>query len=293
MGYNLAVEVLWCALRDLAYVMAYLVTASVLLESIGAKMKAILLAGGLGTRMREQTEFRPKPMVEIGERPVLWHIMKNLAHFGVTDFVIATGYRSEMVKDYFLNYEARNSDFTVSLGNRSSLRFHGDHGEANWTVTVAYTGETTMTGGRVFRCAKYLNDEPFLVTYGDGLANVDITALLDWHRRQGRLVTVTTVQPMSRFGVMEVADGGRVERFREKPQLEGWVNIGYFIMEPQALEYLDSECVLEEQPLARLAAAAQLTAYRHRGFWQPMDTYREAKLLASLWESGEAPWKVW
>ena len=293
MGYNLAVEVLWCALRDLAYVMAYLVTASVLLESIGAKMKAILLAGGLGTRMREQTEFRPKPMVEIGERPVLWHIMKNLAHFGVTDFVIATGYRSEMVKDYFLNYEARNSDFTVSLGNRSSLRFHGDHGEANWTVTVAYTGETTMTGGRVFRCAKYLNDEPFLVTYGDGLANVDITALLDWHRRQGRLVTVTTVQPMSRVGVMEVADGGRVERFREKPQLEGWVNIGYFIMEPQALEYLDSECVLEEQPLARLAAAAQLTAYRHRGFWQPMDTYREAKLLASLWESGEAPWKVW
>ena len=256
-------------------------------------MKAILLAGGLGTRMREETEFRPKPMVEVGGRPVLWHIMKNLAHFGINEFIVATGYKSEIIKDYFLNYEARNNDFTVRLGHRNALQFHGDHNESDWSVTIADTGEATMTGGRVFRAAKYLDDEPFLVTYGDGLADVDISALQIWHGKQQRLATVTTVQPLSRFGVMDVADGGRVTRFREKPKLEGWVNIGFFIMQPEALHYLDADCVLEEEPLARLAADAQLTAFRHEGFWQPMDTYREAKMLNDLWDGGNAPWRVW
>lgn len=259
----------------------------------GYPMKAILLAGGLGTRMREETEFRPKPMVEVGGRPVLWHIMKNLAHFGVRDFIVATGYKSDMVKDYFLNYEARNNDFTVHLGHRDQLRFHGDHDEADWTVTVAYTGEATNTGGRVLRASRYLDDEPFLVTYGDGLADVDITALRGFHAEHGRLATVTTVQPLSRFGVMDVEDGGRVRSFREKPQLEGWVNIGFFVMQPQVLEYLDDDCVLEQQPLANLAAAGQLSAFRHRGFWQPMDTYREFTMLNELWDSGSAPWRVW
>lgn len=238
-------------------------------------MKAILLAGGLGTRMREETEFRPKPMVEVGGRPVLWHIMKNLAHFGIRDFIVATGYKSDMVKDYFLNYEARNNDFTVHLGHRDQLRFHGDHDESDWTVTVAYTGEATNTGGRVLRASRYLDEEPFLVTYGDGLADVDIDALRAWHSAQGRLATVTTVQPLSRFGVMDVGEGGRVRSFREKPQLEGWVNIGFFVMQPAVLDYLDPDAVLEQEPLARLAADGQLTAYRHGGFWQPMDTYRE------------------
>jgi glucose-1-phosphate cytidylyltransferase len=256
-------------------------------------VKAVLLAGGLGTRMREETEFRPKPMVEVGGRPVLWHIMKNLAHFGISDFIIATGYKSDMIKEYFLNYEAWNNDFTIELGRRESLTFHDAHDEAHWSVTVAYTGESTMTGGRVHRAAKYLEEEPFLVTYGDGLADVDIDDLRASHAQSGCLATVTTVQPFSRFGVMDVGPESKVVSFSEKPRLEGWINIGFFIMEPGVLAYLDDECVLEEEPLARLAADGELSAYRHRGFWQPMDTYRESKMLNDLWDSSRAPWKVW
>ena len=256
-------------------------------------MKAILLAGGLGTRIREETEFRPKPMVEVGGRPILWHIMKNLAHFGITDFIIATGYKSDMIKDYFLNYEAWNNDFTVTLGQRESLTFHGAHDEANWNVTVAFTGEETMTGGRVHKAARYLDDEPFLVTYGDGLADVNVDDLRTFHGASGCLATLTTVQPLSRFGVMDVGPGGKVTSFSEKPKLDGWINVGFFIMEPGALGYLGHNSVLEEAPLAQLAADGQLSAYRHPGFWQPMDTYRESKLLNDLWDSGSAPWRLW
>ena len=256
-------------------------------------MKAILLAGGLGTRLREETEFRPKPMVEVGGRPILWHIMKNLSTFGITDFIVATGYKSSMIKDYFLNYEVQSNDFTVTLGDRNSLHVHGAHDEADWKVTVAFTGDETQTGGRVFRAAKYLDDEPFFVTYGDGLADVDIDALRAFHAQSGTLGTVTTVQPASRFGVMDVAASGEVTRFREKPQLDGWINIGFMILEPSALQYFDAECVLEQGPLVDLAEAGQLTAYRHTGFWQPMDTFRESKLLNDLWTSGNAPWKQW
>lgn len=257
-------------------------------------MKAIILAGGLGTRMREETEFRPKPMVEIGGRPVLWHIMKNLSHHGIKDFIIATGYRSDDIKDYFLNYQARNNDFTVQLGRRESLIFHNGHEEADWSVTVAYTGESTMTGGRVYRCARYLDDEPFLVTYGDSLTDIDIPELRRWHASQGKLATITTVQPYSRFGLMEVNDEGEVLRFREKPQLKDWVNVGYFVMERSVIDdYLDANIVLEEKPLARLAADGQLSAFKHAGFYQPMDTYREARLLNDLWDAGKAPWRMW
>ena len=256
-------------------------------------MQAILLAGGLGTRLREETEFRPKPMVEVGGRPILWHVMKNLAHFGISDFIIATGYKSEMIKEYFLNYEARNNDFTVELGRKDSLMFHDAHEEAHWRVTVAFTGDATMTGGRVHRASKYLDGSPFLVTYGDGLADVNISSLVESHVQSGCLATVTTVQPTSRFGVMDVDLNGKVIAFSEKPKLEGWINVGYFIMEPGVLDYLDSDCVLEEEPLARLAAEGQLSAYRHDGFWQPMDTYRESKLLNDLWNAGDAPWRLW
>jgi len=256
-------------------------------------VKAILLAGGLGTRLREETEFRPKPMVEVGGRPIIWHIMKNLSHFGIDDFIVASGYKSNVIKDYFLNYEARSNDFTVELGNRDSLTFHGAHDEASWKVTVAFTGDETMTGGRVFRAAKYLDDEPFLVTYGDGLADVDINALLSTHRTSGKLGTVTSVQPNSRFGVMDVSDSGAVTRFREKPKVDGWINIGFMILEKDALEYFDADCVLEQGPLVELANAGELSAYRHEGFWQPMDTFRESKMLNDLWSSGKAPWKLW
>jgi glucose-1-phosphate cytidylyltransferase len=219
--------------------------------------------------------------------------MKNLSQFGITDFIVATGYKSAMIKDYFLNYEAQSNDFTVELGKRDSLTFHGEHDEADWKVTVAFTGDETQTGGRVFRAAKYLDDEPFFVTYGDGLANVDIDALRAFHVEKGILGTVTSVQPTSRFGVMDVEDSGMVSQFKEKPKLEGFINIGFMIFEPAALQYFDAECVLEQGPLVDLALAGQLSAYQHDGFWQPMDTFRESKLLNDLWSSGKAPWQTW
>jgi glucose-1-phosphate cytidylyltransferase len=255
-------------------------------------MKVVLLAGGLGTRLREETEYRPKPMVEVGGRPILWHIMKNFACFGLKEFVVCTGYKGEMIKEYFLNYEARMNDFTIHLGPQSRVEYFADHDEVDWQVTLADTGAGTMTGGRVKRVARHL-DGQFMVTYGDGLADVDIDKLLAFHRGHGRLATVTTVRPLSRFGVMDIGGGGVVERFREKPQADGYINAGFFVFEPAVLEYLADDSVLEQEPLEALADAGQLVAYRHDGFWQPMDTYRESTMLNEMWDSGAAPWKVW
>ena len=256
-------------------------------------MKAVLLAGGLGTRMREETEFRPKPMVEVGGRPVLWHIMKILGQQGIDDFVVCTGYKSEIIKNYFMNYGAVNQDFTVTLGDHRSITYHGDHAESDWTVTVADTGATTMTGGRIKRVQKFVGDERFLCTYGDGIADIDLAALLEYHESHGKIATMTTVQPLSRFGVLDLDDDGSVRQFKEKPQVEGWINIGYFIFEPAIFDYLGDNSVLEEEPLRALANDGQIAAYPHRGFWQPMDTYRETLLLNELWESNSAPWKSW
>ena len=253
----------------------------------------VILCGGLGTRLREETEYRPKPMVEIGGRPVLWHLMKVFAHHGLTDFVLCAGYRGQMIKDYFLNYEARNSDITVTLGDHSSVRFHGTHLETGWEVTIADTGELTQTGGRVKRVEQYLHDDTFIVTYGDGLADVDLTALLAHHRAHGKLATITTTRPLSRFGIVDMDDHEGVQRFREKPQADEWVSSGFMVFQREVLEQLDQDCVLERAPLERLAAAGELVAYRHDGFWQPMDTYREFLMLNELWDSGKAPWAVW
>lgn len=253
----------------------------------------MILAGGLGTRLREETEFRPKPMVEIGGHPILWHLMKVLEHGGLDHFVVCTGYRGTVIKDYFLNYEARNQDFTVHLGSRTDITYHGEHDEKDWTVTVVDTGPLTQTGGRVKRVQRFLGDERCLVTYGDGLADIDIAALLAFHESHGRLATVTTVRPPSRFGVMDIDADGTVERFREKPQSDGYVNAGFFVFEPGVLDYLDEDCILEREPLAALARDGQLSAYRHDGFWQPMDTFREATMLNEMWDTGAAPWKVW
>lgn len=256
-------------------------------------MKAIILAGGLGTRLREETEYRPKPMVEIGGRPVLWHIMKAFAHHGLKDFIVCAGYRGDVIRDYFLNYEARTNDFTVHLGVRNSVKYHGEHPESDWTVTVAETGAETMTGGRVKRIETYVAGERCIVTYGDGLADVDITRLVRFHESHGRLATVTTVRPLSRFGVMDIDSAGSVERFREKPVTDDYVNAGFFVFEPEVFSYLDDDSVLEREPLERLAADQQLMAYRHDGFWQPMDTYRESTMLNQMWDDGKAAWKVW
>jgi glucose-1-phosphate cytidylyltransferase len=244
--------------------------------------------------MREETEFRPKPMVEVGGRPVLWHIMKVLGQQSVKDFVVCTGYKGEHIKNYFSNYGAVNQDFTVKLGGDRAITYHGDdHDEAHWTVTVADTGPVTMTGGRIKRIKKYVDGERFLCTYGDGIANVDIDALLAVHKSHGKLATVTTVQPVSRFGMLDLDDDGSVMQFREKPQVDGWINIGYFIFEPGIFDYLEDDSVLEEEPLRRLALDGQIAAYRHDGYWQPMDTYRETLMLNELWSSGAAPWKTW
>ncbi len=255
--------------------------------------KVVILCGGLGTRLREETEYRPKPMVEIGGKPVLWHVMKLFAHHGMTEFVLCAGYRGQMIKDYFLNYEARNSDLTITLGDHASVRFHGTHLETGWEVTVADTGELTQTGGRVKRVEHYLDGDTFVVTYGDGLADVDLTALLAHHRSHGKLATVTTTRPLSRFGIVDLESDATVARFREKPQADDWVSSGFFVFQREFLAELDPDCILEREPLERLAAAGELVAYQHDGFWQPMDTYREFQMLNEMWETGKAPWAVW
>jgi glucose-1-phosphate cytidylyltransferase len=259
----------------------------------GRDEKVVLLCGGRGTRLQEETEYRPKPMVEVGGRPVLWHIMKLFAHHGLTRFVICIGYRGQMIKDYFLDYEAWSSDFTVRLGDPQSVRFHGEHLETGWEVTVAGTGDETQTGGRVKRVEEHLDGDTFMVTYGDGLSDVDITALLAFHREHGRLATITTTRPLSRFGIVDIDDDQLVHRFREKPQGDEWVSSGFFVFQREFLDYLDADCVLERAPLERLASEGQLAAYQHDGFWQPMDTYRELLMLSELWERGKAPWAVW
>jgi glucose-1-phosphate cytidylyltransferase len=258
-------------------------------------MKVVLLAGGLGTRLREETEFRPKPMVEVGGKPILWHLMKVFAAHGLTDFVICAGYKGEHIKQYFLNYAAHNNDFTVTLGRPGEITFHDAHLESDWTVTVADTGPTTLTAGRVERIERYVRDERFLVTYGDGLADIDVTALLDFHAAHGREATLTTVRPTSRFGLVDADEHGVVTRFREKPQADGWVNAGFFVFEPSVFGYLrnSDHLMLEHEPLTEMAGNGQLATYRHDGFWQPMDTSREHVLLNEMWSSGTAPWAVW
>jgi glucose-1-phosphate cytidylyltransferase len=256
-------------------------------------MKAVLLAGGLGTRMREETEFRPKPMVEVGGRPVLWHIMKVLGQQGITDFVICAGYKSEYIKNYFYNYGASNLDFTVRLGDQSSTVFHGSHEEFDWTVTVAETGESTMTGGRIKMIEKYVDGETFLATYGDGIADIDLSDLTGFHKNHGKTATMTVTQPTSRFGVVDIGESGLVSKFREKPKVNDWINMGYFVFEPQIFSYLSVDSVLEEEPLRKLSSQSEIGAYKHSGFWQPMDTYRESLLLNNLWDTGVAPWKNW
>ena len=256
-------------------------------------MKAVILAGGLGTRLREETEYRPKPMVEVGGRPILWHIMKNLSASGVRDFVICIGYRGDVIRDYFLNYESRTNDFTVRLGVPRQVDYHGAHPESDWTVTVADTGSDTMTGGRVKRIERFVANERCLVTYGDGLADVNVHDLVKFHEAHGKLATVTTVRPLSRFGVMDLATDGTVEHFREKPMTDDYINAGFFIFEPGVFALLNDDSVLEQEPLERLAREGQLVAYRHEGFWQPMDTYREYKMLNDLWDTGDPPWRLW
>ena len=256
-------------------------------------MKAVILAGGMGTRLREETEYRPKPMVEIGGQPILWHIMKNLSAQGINDFIICTGYKGEYIKDYFMNYQSRTHDVTLSLGERSSIKQHDISSSENWVVTLANTGLTTMTGGRIKRIAKYVGDKTFFCTYGDGLSDVDVVKLVSFHQKHGKTATVTAVQPKSRFGSMEIDESSTVNRFIEKPRSDNWINGGFFIFNPAIFSYLAEDSILEKTPLESLAREGQLKSFKHDGFWQPMDTYRESLELNELWENGNAPWRNW
>jgi glucose-1-phosphate cytidylyltransferase len=258
-------------------------------------VKVVILCGGQGTRMREETEFRPKPLVEVGGRPILLHIMKGYAHHGFNEFVLCLGYRGNMIKEYFLNYEPMNNDFTVSLGSKRQIEYHGAHDEGGFTVTLADTGVDSMTGARVKAIEKHVDGDTFMLTYGDGVSDVDVRKLLAFHKSHGKLATVTTVRPISRFGVLELDGTSKVAGFNEKPRLEGWINVGFFVFNRGVFDYLsnDPACVLEQEPLQHLARDGQLVAYQHEGFFYAMDTYREFKLLNDLWDSGQAPWKAW
>ncbi len=258
-------------------------------------MKVMILCGGVGTRLREETEFRPKPLVDIGGRPILWHIMKIYAHYGYRVFVLCLGYRGQMIKEYFLNYEAMNSDVTLQLGGRKTAVYHQEHQEHDFRVTLADTGDQTMTGGRIKRAQPYVaGDDSFMVTYGDGVADVDLAKVVAFHRSHGKTATLTTVRAQSRYGVVDVAADGRVEQFREKPRLDEWVHVGFFVFNRRLFDHLSGDdCILEREPLERLAAAGELMAYRHEGFFHAMDTYREYQALNQMWSAGRAPWKVW
>jgi len=254
-------------------------------------MKVVILAGGFGTRLSEYTETIPKPMVTIGGRPIIWHIMRTFAHYGHKDFYLALGYKSEVVKQYFLNYRAINADFTVDLrsGEVDSVQTEA----IDWRVTLVDTGSESMTGGRIKRLEGLLGAEPFLLTYGDGVANVDLDELVKFHKGHGKMVTVTAVHPSARFGELEISNN-HIKSFKEKPQTgKGWINGGFFVVEPRFLDLISGdETVLEREPLERVAAMGELMAYEHDGYWQCMDTKRDRDHLEELWESGNAPWKV-
>jgi glucose-1-phosphate cytidylyltransferase len=260
-------------------------------------MKAVILCGGQGTRIRDASEVLPKPMLPIGGKPIVWHIMKAYARHGVKEFVLCLGYKGWVIKEFFLNYRAMTTDVTVTLGRHDALEFEGRHDEEDWRVTLAETGEETMTGGRVAAVRRYVEgDGLFLLTYGDGVSDVDVGRTIAFHRSHGRIATVTAVRPPGRFGEMRIS-GGRVEEFNEKPQAtEGFINGGFFVLDAARLwDYLgtDPGAVLEREPMQRLARDGELLAYEHTGFWQPMDTSREYQLLNELWARGHAPWKTW
>lgn len=258
-------------------------------------MKVVLLCGGLGTRLKEETEFKPKPMVEIAGRPILWHIMKTYSYYGFNKFVLCLGYRGDSIKDYFCNYESRNNDFTLKLGT-NEIKIHNSHSETGWEITFADTGLSSMTGSRVKKIMKYVDDDIFMLTYGDGVSDIDINELLAFHKSHGKIATIAGVLPPSRFGEI-VENEGIVKTFNEKPQVHsgGWISGGFFVFNRKIFDYLSEseDCILERQPMENLVNENQLCVYKHEGFWQCMDTYRDFELLNNLWKEDNAAWKKW
>lgn len=257
-------------------------------------MKVLILAGGFGTRLSEETDIRPKPMVEIGGKPILWHIMKIYSYYGFNDFVILLGYKGYMIKEYFANYFIHESDMTIDL-RTGNFEVHNNSSEP-WKVTLLDTGLKTMTGGRIKRVQRFLGNEPFMLTYGDGVADIDINKLLQFHKSRGKSMTVTSAQPEGRFGALTIKDDDRVASFLEKPKGDGnnWINAGFFVCEPKIFDYIEGDnTVLEQEPLQNLAKDGEIYSYKHKGFWMPMDTLRDKNILQSLWENNKAPWRIW
>lgn len=257
-------------------------------------MKTVILAGGLGTRISEESHLRPKPMIEIGEKPILWHIMKYYSTFGYNDFIICCGYKQYVIKEFFSDYYLHMSDVTFDFSAENKMIVHNNYTEP-WKVTLVDTGLNTMTGGRVKRVRNYIGNEPFMLTYGDGVANVNIKELVEFHKSHGKIATLTAVQPGGRFGMLDIDKNESINSFKEKSKEDGgWINGGFMVMNPEIMDYIDGDdCVLERYPLETVALKGQLNAYRHHGFWQCMDTMRDKEMMERLWASGEAPWKVW
>lgn len=257
-------------------------------------MKVLILAGGLGSRLSEETVLKPKPMVEIGGKPILWHIMKIYSHYGFNDFIILTGYKSHVIKDFFVNYYQQYSDITVDM-ETNSVTVHKIRQEP-WKVTMLYTGRNTMTGGRIKKASEYINSEPFLLTYGDGVSDVNIAQLISSHNASGKLITMTAVKPSGRFGALTINQENTITSFMEKPKGDGaWINGGFFVCQPEVMNYIPEgdDVIFERGPLEKLVSAGQLHAYKHDGFWQPMDTLKDKTTLTEMWKSGTAPWKKW
>ena len=264
-----------------------------MIEVYDKHMKVVILAGGFGTRLREETEFKPKPMVEIGEQPILWHILKNFSTWGTKEFIIALGYKGEVIKNFFLNYDSNKSDLEVRLKQNYEIKFFGSHTKEDWSITLANTGLSTMTGGRLLKLRKYLGNEQFICTYGDGLSDIDMKKLVDFHNSHGKIATVTAARPASRFGVLNLDKHGHVLNFTEKGLENNYVSAGFFVFNPEIFELLENDSVLENEPMRSLVKKGELMAFKHDGFWKPMDTLRDMEEMNEIWANGSAPWKNW
>lgn len=261
-------------------------------EKSNKDIPVVILCGGMGTRLREETEYKPKPMVEIGGRPVLWHIMKIYAHYGFREFILCLGYKGNVIKEYFLNYEMMCNDCTVHLGKENRISYQSNHKEQDFKVTLVDTGHSTMTGGRIKRIEPFIKTDSFMVTYGDGLADINISSLVEYHYKHKKIATLTATRAPSRYGVLGLGENNKVTHFREKVQAD-WINGGFLVFNKQIFEYLDADCILEKDPMERLANDGELKAFLHDGFWVGMDTYKEYEMLNDIWNNGNVPWRVW
>jgi glucose-1-phosphate cytidylyltransferase len=259
---------------------------------MGVDMKVVILCGGKGSRLREETEFKPKPMITIGEKPILWHIMKMYSTYGFNDFILCLGYKQHIIREYFLNYEYMNNDFTLSLNSRKKIVCHNNHNE-DWNVKLVDTGLATKKGARIKKVEPYIKEDKFMLAYGDGLGNIKINKLIDYHLEQRKIATFTGVHPISRFATVVTDEKGEIAEWSEKKTLEGYINAGYFVLEREIFDYLNGDCELEEEPMEQIAHKKQLAMYKHDDFWHCMDTYRDYVFLQGLWEKGNALWKVW